>query len=85
MLSGAPSPDPTGPGGGSYKILRGGSWFDTPFHCRTANRFYAAPIVAAANWGFRPCMRLNGNLVQTLISEPGWDLRAEDMLEGNRP
>jgi formylglycine-generating enzyme required for sulfatase activity len=82
-LSGAPSPDPTGPGGGSYKILRGGSWLDIPFHCRTANRFYAAPILAAANWGFRPCMRLNGDLVRTLISEPGWDLRAEDMLEGN--
>ncbi len=82
-LSGAPSLDPPGPGVGSYKILRGGSWFDIPYHCRTANRFYADPILAAANWGFRPCVRLNGVLVQTLISEPGWDLRAEDMLEGN--
>jgi len=81
-LSGTPSLDPAGPGAGSYKVLHGGSWFDTPYHCRTANRFYAAPILAAANWGFRSCVRLTDDLVRTLISEPGWSLVAEAMLGG---
>ena len=82
VLSGVPSLDPLGPGAGICKILRGGSWFDTPYHCRAANRFYADPILAAANWGFRTCVPITGDLVRTLISEPGWSLRAADMLGG---
>jgi formylglycine-generating enzyme len=82
VLSGVPSLDPAGPGSGDHKVLRGGSWFDVPYHCRTANRFYAAPILAAANWGFRPCLPMNDKLIRMLISDPGWNLRAEDMLGG---
>lgn len=79
-LSGLPSLDPAGPGSGDCKVLRGGSWFDVPHHCRTANRFFAAPVLAAANWGFRLCLPVNDALVRMLISAPGWNLRAEDML-----
>jgi formylglycine-generating enzyme len=82
VLSGAPSLDPPGPGAGSSKVLRGGSWFDIPYHCRAANRWHAAPELAAANWGFRTRIRLTDDLARTLISEPGWSLRAEDMLGG---
>jgi formylglycine-generating enzyme len=82
LSSSAPCLDPAGPSGGSDKVLRGGSWFDTPHHCRCANRFHAAPILAAENWGFRPCIRLTDDLVRRLIAEPGWNLRAEDMLGG---
>jgi formylglycine-generating enzyme len=84
-LAGTPSLDPRGPGSGSDKVLRGGSWFDSPHHCRSANRFAAAPVLAAANWGFRCCLRLTEELARTLISEPGWSVRAEEMLGGVRP
>jgi formylglycine-generating enzyme required for sulfatase activity len=84
-LAGAPSLDPRGPGSGSDKVLRGGSWFDSPHHCRSANRFAAAPVLAAANWGFRCCLRLTEELTRTLISEPEWSVRAEEMLGGVRP
>ncbi len=81
-LLGTPSLDPAGPAAGGCKVLRGGSWFDIPDHCRSANRFYADPILAAENWGFRPCVRLSNDLVQRLISEPGWNLGADNMLGG---
>jgi formylglycine-generating enzyme required for sulfatase activity len=33
-----PVSDPIGPGNGSNRILRGGTWFDNPGNCRSANR-----------------------------------------------
>lgn len=30
--------DPTGPGSGTYRVIRGGAWLDTAFHCRSADR-----------------------------------------------
>jgi formylglycine-generating enzyme len=79
-LAGPPSLDPAGPEEGGGKVLRGGSWIDTPHHCRCANRFYADPILASENWGFRTCIRLTADLARTLAREPGWDMSAEDML-----
>ena len=53
----------------SEKVLRGGSWSDTAYHCRTANRFHAGPALAAANWGFRPCIGLTGKLAESLTAQ----------------
>jgi formylglycine-generating enzyme required for sulfatase activity len=36
--SGGSVTDPEGPGSGSRRVLRGGSWFDGPGGCRSANR-----------------------------------------------
>lgn len=41
--------DPTGPGQGEYKVLRGGSWHFNATHARAANRFMARDDLA----GFR--------------------------------
>jgi formylglycine-generating enzyme len=79
-LAGTPSLDPVGPEDGNCKVLRGGSWIDTPYHCRCANRFYADPVLAAGNWGFRTCIRLTGDLARALAQEPEWSLSVEDML-----
>ena len=35
--------DPVGPGGGSDRVLRGGSWWDYPDGCRSAYRFLHDP------------------------------------------
>jgi formylglycine-generating enzyme required for sulfatase activity len=83
-LSGEPTHDPAGPGSGLYKILRGGSWYDCPKHCRCANRFQADPNLHAANWGFRTCLRLSDHLVERLMSDPDWRLPAFVMLGGGR-
>ena len=34
----SPSQDPTGPTSGEYRVLRGGSWFDTPRNVRVSFR-----------------------------------------------
>lgn len=81
-LSDTPVLDPAGPGAGTSKVLRGGSWFDSPYHCRCANRYYAAPVLASANWGFRCRVRLTESLVKTLASDAYWSLRPLDMLRG---
>ncbi len=45
--------DPLGPGTGSHRVYRGGSWNINPFSCRAANRFLGSP--GRRNWdlGFR--------------------------------
>ena len=35
--------NPTGPGSGSYRVYRGGSWYYSAGYCRTAYRFYYTP------------------------------------------
>ncbi|GEM_PF-1009346 len=39
--------------GGVYRVLRGGSWYNGPFHLRVASRFYLKPNEANALIGFR--------------------------------
>ena len=36
--------DPVGPSSGSYRVLRGGSWYDYAEICRVAFRFYSSPV-----------------------------------------
>jgi formylglycine-generating enzyme required for sulfatase activity len=45
--------DPAGPRTGSFRINRGGSWFDQPKGCRSANRFNPAALQGFEYVGFR--------------------------------
>lgn len=45
--------DPTGPLPGDERVLRGGSWNNTPRHCRNTNRSSRFPDFSDGNVGFR--------------------------------
>ena len=45
--------NPTGPMTGSSRILRGGSWNNGAYSCRTANRHNSEPDISHAHIGFR--------------------------------
>ena len=43
----------TGPSEGSDRVLRGGSWVNTPQYCRSADRHGCTPSNRNTNFGFR--------------------------------
>ena len=45
--------DPRGPGSGSGRVLRGGSWSSYAGDCRAPNRVYASPGYRVSRYGFR--------------------------------
>lgn len=45
--------DPTGPPSGTYRVLRGGSWFRVHRSVRSANRYPYSPRVTSNQIGFR--------------------------------
>ncbi len=45
--------DPTGPDGGSYRVLRSGSWGSRAQYCRSAYRCYSNPSSRLYSLGFR--------------------------------
>jgi formylglycine-generating enzyme required for sulfatase activity len=45
--------DPEQNAGVSYRVFRGGSWYDDPQGCRVANRYYFSPGLSNFNLGFR--------------------------------
>ena len=45
--------DPAGPGGGSCRVLRGGSWTNDPAGCRSAYRHCNDPSFRLYDQGFR--------------------------------
>ena len=45
--------NPTGPSSGSYRVNRGGSWYDTAPGCRCANRNNYIPSITYNSVGFR--------------------------------
>ena len=45
--------DPVGPEGGSYRVFRGGSWWDYPDSCRSALRRSIVPSSRLSYLGFR--------------------------------
>ncbi len=47
-----PVTDPTGPSSGSYRVLRGGSWFNEAHSCRSALRYYYKPYSWLDTIGF---------------------------------
>ncbi len=52
----SPSSNPTGASGGSYRVLRGGSWNRDPEGLRVSNRARDFPTDADDDGGFR-CVR----------------------------
>ncbi len=53
--SAEPQKNPTGPQTGHFRVLRGGSWFDSPMYIRCSIRFYAKPSYRGNIEGFRLC------------------------------
>ena len=49
----SPLNNPPGPGSGSYKVLRGGSWGSVDYYLRVANRNYTYPNFSNLIIGFR--------------------------------
>jgi formylglycine-generating enzyme required for sulfatase activity len=49
----SPLNDPSGPPKGSHRVIRGGSWYNTPWSCRSANRYAYAPDSRTNMLGFR--------------------------------
>ncbi|MFP4029834.1 MAG: formylglycine-generating enzyme family protein [Candidatus Brocadiia bacterium] len=52
----SPKRNPTGPGNGSMRILRGGSWNFCAWQCRSGHRFMMFPWICACTYGFRVVM-----------------------------
>jgi formylglycine-generating enzyme required for sulfatase activity len=51
--SSSPQTNPTGPASGSYRLVRGGSWFDSPGYLRASSRYRYSPDYANDGIGFR--------------------------------
>ncbi len=49
----SPSRNPAGASSGSYRVDRGGSWYGTPWNCRSANRDGYTPVIRLNFLGFR--------------------------------
>ena len=45
--------NPTGPNSGSYRVFRGGSWYNRARHCRVSNRYYLSPSYRDNDLGLR--------------------------------
>ncbi|MFM8187653.1 MAG: formylglycine-generating enzyme family protein, partial [Pirellula sp.] len=54
------SDDPLGPKEGSYRVVRGGSWFSNAARCRSANRDGDDPSFRLSDYGFRVAMVPSG-------------------------
>ena len=48
--------DPTGPGSGSNRVSRGGSWFNVAGYARSAGRRWDVPGNRVNDLGFRPAL-----------------------------
>lgn len=45
--------DPKGSASGSYRVIRGGSWYNSSDDCASSSRGYDAPSYRSSNFGFR--------------------------------
>ncbi len=60
----SPSRNPRGPSSGSFRVIRGGSWYRYPTHCRVANRNSYYPANSSNYVGFRLASSSNGSSSQ---------------------
>ena len=51
--SSSPQNNPKGPGSGSNRVIRGGSWYSNEQNCRSANRSYIYPGYRGSTYGLR--------------------------------
>ena len=51
--SSSPTTNPTGPTNGSYRVYRGGSWYNLASYCRVTNRSNRTPDGRSSIYGFR--------------------------------
>jgi formylglycine-generating enzyme required for sulfatase activity len=51
--SSSPGSDPAGPTTGTYRVRRGGGWYDHAYNCRVAIRLNRNPAYRSSNLGFR--------------------------------
>lgn len=56
----SPRTDPPGPELGTARVTRGGSWYNGPTACRSADRNKAAPTLMWRAGGFRPVILCDG-------------------------
>ena len=49
----SPASDPLNTAASPYRVLRGGSWFDFPWYCRSAYRYFDMPGNRGNHVGFR--------------------------------
>jgi len=55
VYTSSPVTDPQGPSTGSYRVLRGGCWYDGATYLPCAYRYYFMPSTASRGYGFRLC------------------------------
>jgi sulfatase modifying factor 1 len=51
--------NPTGPATGSYRVIRGGGWYDGSYNCRVSYRYGDDPFFRDFSHGFRVVLDLN--------------------------
>ena len=96
--TGNPVIDPTGPASGSFRVIRGGSWYVTGTNLRSARRDYGPPGTRDNSLGFRvgfkqiqpdrasPELVLSGGAVVTHVAGQAWaepGVAAHDVRDGD--
>ena len=56
----SPKDDPAGPATGSYRVVRGGSWYSVPYYLRSATRRYSTPDPRSRVIGVRVVLSASG-------------------------
>lgn len=80
----SPSSNPTGPSSGSSRVLRGGSWYDTPEGLRASNRLWLGPRFRFLDVGFR-CAQDEDKLPTAVTPQTWGEVKALHSPDITRP